>query len=163
MGRLPPHDRLGGPQGWEALFNDPQHHGMPVNLAHFGGEHDVSSRGNKGWTERFVELMGRPGTENLYADLGHWIKLVEGDSGAIDRLAGLLDRPIYHGQTVADRLMFGSDWLMISRFGNWEQYALKFQPALNKASVPVETQEKLFYRNAQRLYGQSTAECRQNL
>lgn len=150
MGRLPSHDVLGGPEGWEAVFSRSENHGTKVNLGHFGGQNGGgTSDGN--WTERFVDLMSKPGSEGIYGDLGYWYEVVSRDGDAVDRLKELLDTPLHGGDTVADRVMFGSDWSMISTQKGWKTYAKAFHEEM-QAKLKPEVLDKIYFLNAQRLF-----------
>ncbi len=153
MGRLPSHDILGGPSGWGTFFGEKESAGSRVNLGHVGGSKNKDG-GTGNWTRQFTDLMNTPNAKHLYGDLGFWDDVIEDKPEAVKRLTDLLDTKLMHGDTVADRLMFGTDWFMLAQTGTWSSYAIKFQQALSRAGVPRETVDKLFYQNAERLFGE---------
>lgn len=148
MGRLPSHDILGGPDGWQNFYGLPQNRTTRVNLGHMGGETGGGSQGN--WSAEFAQLMGQ--APNLYGDLGFWDTLVEGNQQAADRIKSLLGLRVTGTEVAADRLMFGTDWFMLSQKPGWKSYAVRFQQVLKGIGVDDPTLEKLFSSNARRLF-----------
>ncbi len=151
MGRFPSHKKLGSPRAWTVFFKAAENAGTRVNLAHFGGELG-GGRGPWGWTRRFAELMVDPQAVNLYGDFGLWDELISGDDRARQRIISLLERPIWNGDTVADRMMFGTDWFMLTFTRPKPDYVIRFVEVLQQAGVEDEMLEKIFYRNARKLF-----------
>ncbi len=117
-GRDAAHDMLAGAKGWISLREQVGTlKGLRVNAGHFGGDdvHDSSD-----WTNDFVRLMSEPGGLRMYADLGYWERLLD-KKPTQDNLAKILMAPLTGG-TTADRVMYGSDWLMLSKEPGWETY-----------------------------------------
>ncbi len=119
MGRDDAHDTLGGPIGWNALFERYKGQAAPrANAGHFGGDGEANN-----WTESLAALMSRPEGATLYGDLGYWSALrCAVPSGkecttAQGRLKAALQ---YSG--VNKRVMYGSDWLMLSKEPDWAMY-----------------------------------------
>ena len=148
MGRLPSHNKLGGPGGWRTFFRQPGNQAARVNLGHLGGETGGGSQGN--WSADFVQLMGQ--ADHLYGDLGFWDGLVDGNQQAADRIKALLSLQVGGTEVAADRLMFGTDWFMLSQKPGWKSYAVRFQHVLKTIGVNDVTLEKLFSGNALRLF-----------
>ena len=93
--------------------------------------------------------------ERAYADLGYWNDLQCARPNrkcqrATDRLKQALNHPIGGGRVAADRVMFGTDWLMLSREKDWSAYPRRL---LNTISgiAPGEV-EKIFARNAKNCF-----------
>ena len=86
-------------------------------------------------------------------DLGMWPALATGNAQTVDRIVDLLSVPLPNGETVADRVMYGSDWLMLSFKGRWKTYATNIQTELVAAGVPLSTLEKIYHENAVKLFG----------
>ncbi len=131
MGKDEAHDKLGGPEGWKSLLAHYTKCGKSprVNLGHFGGDTDGSTND---WTQQMAELMAySPAAKNVFADLGYWSELQCDDVGlercqkAVDRLRRALDQNLGDGERAADRVMFGSDWLMLSRERYWPDYRVR--------------------------------------
>ncbi len=157
MGRDAEHNGLGGPDGWQALLEAPFWVGDEeprVSLGHFGGESDA---GGNDWTRRFGGLMGAKRGQKVYADLAYWEYLQCATVGqpeckeAEARLVSLLGTSIGGGETIADRVMYGSDWLMLSKEKNWPAYANQLFTALK--DVAPQYVEKIFGGNAKRCFG----------
>ena len=66
----------------------------------------------------WAQLMTRANGDRMFGDLGYWSELrcvVVGSAqceAAVRRLLSALSLPLANGEKVADRVMFGSDWLM---------------------------------------------------
>lgn len=151
------HDTLSGPDEWQRLLDATfwsDGEGPRVSLGHFGGDGD----GND-WTSRFAQVMAAPRGQGIYADLGYWEGLQCDIAGSKrcavtkDRLAKVLDRPLGGSETVADRVMYGSDWLMLSQQKNWPAYAQQLHDALR--AVSPGSIDKIFGENAKKCFGAS--------
>jgi predicted TIM-barrel fold metal-dependent hydrolase len=159
MGKDALHSRLSGPEGWGGLLGAKWWRSADrprIVLGHFGG--DTGGGGVDDWTARFASLMGEPYGKNMYADLGYWEKLQCSDAGsadckaAQDRLKAVLSLPIAGGEVVADRVMYGSDWLMLSKEKNWPAYANQLHASIS--SFAPQMVARVFGENAQRCFGQ---------
>ena len=139
-----------GPDGWtKALDHVYQATGKPlrVSLGHFGeplGKADAS----KVWPEAFVTLMGQPSGAQLYADLSYASEILDSrnDQQAIVRLSGLLK-----GNVLPQRLMYGSDWIMLGLEARWPDYADRMQaiiPQVETASGVNGLADRFFGGNA---------------
>lgn len=119
-GRDVAHDALAGAVGWIALRDKlPTLRSLYVNAGHFGGapKHDSGD-----WSDDFVKLMSQKGHLQVYADLGYWDELLD-NPVVRTKLENALSTALETGGTVADRIMYGSDWLMLSKEPAWEYYA----------------------------------------
>jgi predicted TIM-barrel fold metal-dependent hydrolase len=155
MGKDDAHDALGGPDGWAALLsayeNPPR--SLRVNLGHFGGDTDAHAND---WTERMAHLMTRANGNRVYGDLGYWSQLrcsavgAERCAAAVNRLRRVLSLSLGNGEGVADRIMFGSDWLMLSREPDWSNYAAELFVTLEQHAP--EHVHKIFGANALRCF-----------
>jgi hypothetical protein len=93
----------------------------------------------------------------IYADLAYWEYLQCATVGppyckkAEARLSSVLSTPIGGGQTIADRVMYGSDWLMLSKERNWPAYARQLFSALK--DVAPQYVDKIFGENAKHCFG----------
>ena len=143
MGKDDAHEDMAGPPGWRQLLDRANEPAPLVNIGHFGG--DAS---DPPWTAGFAELMALPAGRQLYGDLGYWagLRCDDGMPGcaARDRLAQLLQRhPL-----LADRLMYGSDWLMLSQERRWQRYPFD----LAAATAGLLNPQALFAGNARRCF-----------
>lgn len=132
MGRDAAHDDLAGPDGWkhlrDALAARPGAAGsgpLRVNAGHFAGE------AGSPWARDFVDLAKRcDGTLDLYGDTGYWDGLLQGGAAA-ERLVSMLSAKSPAPCRMADKLMFGSDWLMLSQVPGWKGYLRAVEGALD--------------------------------
>ena len=149
MGSDDAHEDMAGPLGWQDLLTAFEHEKAPVaNTGHFGGEDPRYA-----WTEEIAALMDAPGGSALYADLGYWSDLrcngARGACGARPRLQQALQRhPV-----AAQRLMYGSDWLMLSQERRWDRYPAEIAAATQSLVDP----DALFGGNAMQCFRRLTA------
>jgi predicted TIM-barrel fold metal-dependent hydrolase len=154
MGKDDDHDALGGPEGWAALVAAYAATGRAplVNLGHFGGDTEADD-----WTSQMATLMARPHADKVFGDLGYWSELqcdVVGSARcetALQRLRRVLNLDLRNHERVADRVMFGSDWLMLSREPSWSDYASGLFRTIG--GVAPEDLEKIFGKNAVKCFG----------
>jgi predicted TIM-barrel fold metal-dependent hydrolase len=147
MGTDDEHEKLAGPKGWSALLKRFQ--GLPpplVNAGHFGGDDAKND-----WSVQLAELMATPEGASMYADLGYWSALrcdgTEGSCSAEARLGAVLKR---NPQT-AQRIMYGSDWLMLSRERDWGDYP----EDIARSTQGLLRPEELFGTNARRCFSRA--------
>jgi predicted TIM-barrel fold metal-dependent hydrolase len=153
-GRDDAHDAFGGPDGWRRLFDGfTQDQDKPVvSIGHFGGV-----RPKPTWTVEFARLMNHPAAGALYADIGYWDRLMcptfpwsRCDVARAQLKAGL-ETPV-GGGTAADRVMFGTDWFMVSQVGGWPRYPDKILESLQTITGAPEIQ-KILHTNAATCFG----------
>lgn len=152
------HDKLAGVKGWELLDGFPSLKSLYVNAGHFGG---AQAHGGDDWTADFVALMNSAKKLTLYADLGYWDELLDSQV-ARDRLRENLRLPVGQG-TVADRTMFGSDWLMLSQVPGWEGYPDCIAKVIQDYDSSGLVAEKVLGGNVLQFYGLAKNSSRQNL
>ncbi|MDM0074853.1 hypothetical protein QTH90_10710 [Variovorax sp. J2P1-59] len=143
MGSDDAHNKLAGPEGWEAILMRNGNAQPPrANVGHFGGDTDQN-----GWTQRFAKLMGIPEGSGFYADLGYWDKLScsngQGCAVAQGKLRAVLQMP-----NVAKRVMYGSDWHMLVQERDWWSYPFDIAEATKGMAV-----------SPQDLFGGNAAAC----
>lgn len=145
MGRNNEWDSGSKPEGWGTLVKQLalEQQTPIVNLGHFAG--DYGFQGD--WQPKFAALMTGAGTSKMFADLGNWKRLRScvADSGceALKRL----NETIAHYPGVEKKLMYGSDWFMMIKSANWQDYAGDLAQALRGMDL-----DALFYRNAINCY-----------
>lgn len=160
MGKDDAHDLLGGPDGWNDLISAYASKGRSplVSLGHFGGDEEKQANT---WTELMSKLMDRPNADKVYGDLGYWSELRCDEVGstrcnaAENRLRNILNTGLVNQNRVADRVMFGSDWFMISKERNWSDYASELFSTI-KGIAPDDV-EKIFGKNAIKCFGPKIA------
>ena len=149
-GRDDAHDALAGPLGWTKLLDEgPSLKRLTVNAGHFGGAH---SREVNDWTDGFIKLMASPTRLRVYGDLGYWDELVDTATSQV-KLKKALATSLGAGESVADRVMYGSDWLMLSQEPGWELYAQAIGQLLRASDVPKGVAAKVLGANAMACFG----------
>lgn len=139
-------DLLGGPSGWHALLARYKDRGAPlVNLGHFGG-----AGGGTSWTADFADMMASKGGEKVYGDVGFWdaLRCRDGEAPACGtaklRLGAALKKP-----GVNKRIMYGTDWLMLSTQRDWADYPYELLASIKHLPIAPED---FFGLNAQRCF-----------
>lgn len=133
MGRDDAHDTLGGPTGWSALLERYRGQLAPrVNAGHFGGDGEANN-----WTESLAMLMSKPEGGTLYGDLGYWsaLRCTEPSSKECTSAQGRLKAALKH-VGVNRRVMYGSDWLMLSKEPDWAMYPYDIAEATKGLIAP---------------------------
>lgn len=161
-GRDAAHDVLGGVDGWKALdVGDgsvkANIQSLFVNAGHFGG---AQAHPDGDWSDEFVRLMRVSRRLNVFADLGYWNELLVGDpetgltaSDVAKKLQRELSTSLPGGGSVADRVMFGSDWHMLSKEPGWETYANGVAKVIRDMDPSGAFTSKIFGGNALACYG----------
>jgi predicted TIM-barrel fold metal-dependent hydrolase len=128
-------DQLGGPAGWRALLARFDGRRTPrVNLGHFGGD-----SGDNTWTQEFADLMMTPDGSEIFADAGYWSDFrcrdttVAACTASKARVSAALQR-----QGVNKRLMYGSDWFMLSRERDWARYPFDVAEAIRGQPIAAD-------------------------
>lgn len=147
MGSDDAHEAQAGPKGWRALLKHFENRPPPlVNAGHFGGD-----EADNDWSEQLAELMTLPAGASMYADLGYWSALrcdgAAGSCSALSRLESVLKKNAAVGQ----RIMYGSDWLMLSRERDWGDYP----EDLARSTQGLLRPEEFFGANAQRCFARA--------
>lgn len=150
MGRDDASDAFGGTVGWNALEAryDSQAKAPTVSLSHFGG--DAAEDGQ--WPTQFGALMAQYPQRAIYGDLAYWSNArmcALASNAGCDALRARIQSAKDAFPQIEDRLMYGSDWLMLSQERDWSRYP----DLLAVATDTLLAQEKLYYGNAMRCFG----------
>ena len=144
MGSDDASEEMAGPAGWSLLLQKMANETLPrINSGHFGGE----DSGNQ-WTKEFASLMNSPAGRHLHADLGYWEGLRCTRTAMPCAATVRLEESLSTVPTSARRVMFGSDWLMLSIERRWDRYA---HDVLAATSGMIKS-EDLFAGNADRCF-----------
>jgi len=160
-GRDAAHDELASSVGWAALRDKgPALKRLYVNAGHFGGalKHNTGD-----WTDGFVELMKSEGHLRVYGDLGYWDELAAGSPEVKAKLARVLATQLPGAEYVTDRVMYGSDWLMLSQVPGWQSYADSIAAIIRGLYADATTARKVLGENALNCYGLSKTSDRGRL
>ena len=151
-GRDDAHDEFSSPDAWKALMQSVSVDLKTpiISLGHFGGD-DLDTD----WTAKFAQLMKHHSAIQVFGDLGYWDQLMCTDTAACtqtrDRLKTALAVPVAGAETVADRVMFATDWLMLSQVTDWQTYPQRVREALD-AIATAEDVVKILGKNARRCF-----------
>ena len=157
MGYDVPADKFAEFEGWNALLDAfqarrPNLKPPAINLGHFGGDSAADSDGSE-WTALMAGLFSHPMGKKVYGDLGYWTALCDCDSWSQDGAAALarLNKALAVPQA-PDRIMYGTDWYMISTVQEWGDYAKDVSTHV-KAGAARLPMDKFFWKNAMTCYG----------
>jgi len=154
MGATPACKDRSSPDAWNALVSNPGFTRLRINAGHFGGNHVASTPGHD-WSDGFTGVMGK--APHFYADLGNWDELAAGHSDVVDKMIRLMGTAIGNGENAAKRILFGTDWFMLSQKKDWPGYADNVHQRLKTAGASGGDLEQLMYRNVLDLYGLNQA------
>ena len=124
-----------GPPGWqEALDYLYQKTGtaLRVSLGHFGDLLGTKSESSV-WPEAFLRQMEKPSGSRLYADIAYEQEILDPthDQDSVKRLQGLLAAyPVTY-----DRLLYGSDWLMLGLEPQWRNYLVRSHSVIDQVEA----------------------------
>ncbi|MBA8889713.1 hypothetical protein FHW12_003960 [Dokdonella fugitiva] len=153
MGRDDASDAFGGTVGWTAL--EARYEGKPapsVSLSHFGGD----ANGDGDWPARFAGLMARYPQAPIYGDLAYWSNArtcgIAG-SDACAELRARIEAAKAAYPAIGERLMYGSDWLMLAQERDWEQFPAQIASAVTGTGHDLLPFDALFRANAVHFFG----------
>lgn len=150
----PPGARTADPAFWRlALERWPN---LRLNLAHAGGlvtQACADATRSAAWLDEVLALAADPRFPHVYADTGDMTELFAAGRGdaareIIERLRAALARH----PAAADRLLYGSDWIMQARINGFERYLSAMQKSLVPALAGVAGADfggRFFLANAQ--------------
>ena len=121
--------------------------GLRINLAHFGGPENLVEWHN-GWTQAIGRLM--EDEANVYSDFGHFSE-IEDDAHRREIFDGLA-RFLETYPTAVDRLMFGTDWVLLAKERGSQHYFRYFAEELSQRFDDTVT-AKILGGNAVRFFG----------
>jgi len=136
--------KLGGSKYWKQALED--YGNLRVNFGHFGGDSKIPAT-----APGFVELMHEK--PHAYADNAYFFNAVDDDRALKrDLLKVLGPRPV----PVGERLMYGSDYLMIVMERHWGDYLRKYRMVIHDINETLKIpgfEENFFGRNAAQYLG----------
>jgi predicted TIM-barrel fold metal-dependent hydrolase len=131
MGSDEAHIEAAGPIGWQALIDARGSEEPPiVNLGHFGGFGKGPDSEN--WTRDLAKMMQTKKGSRLYGDLGYWDELRCLNAAKSCSAKENLEELLKDIEVLKERLMYGSDWLMLSQEPRWDRYPFDILAALPK-------------------------------
>ena len=147
---------LGSPDHWALAFKQfPQYFDdsgskIRFSLGHFGGDHDVSTQPGGNWTPEFAaQLEAHP---YIFADLAYYARILQGPSGQA-MVSAVLEQYLKRSP-YSDRVMYGSDWIMLGIEPNYQNYLTEMSKFLSgPMNLSIETQDKILGLNARKFLG----------
>jgi len=108
----------GGPKGWQDVVANGGFSGLRLNLGHLGGLWDLAKPSHNDWTRSVVQMIAGQGN-NLYADISDYSSIMHrpttsdasDDKAVTAAVAGYLSQY----PAAKNKLMYGSDWVMLSK------------------------------------------------
>lgn len=125
-----------------------------INAGHFGGDLPkvpATAQSENKWPEEFARFMAKPEGVGFFGDLGYWTALRSCESGNNDcqNARGRLSAAIAAFPEATKRIMYGTDWFMISKETNWPAYA----ELISRNLQGILPDKYFLYRNAISLFG----------
>jgi predicted TIM-barrel fold metal-dependent hydrolase len=149
-GRDDPSDAFGGPDGWRELLAkyETAHKHPVIQAAHFGGLNTKKGKPHN-WTTEFADLMRHKAATRFFADVGYWMDDADNSGKPCEGIRERAKCAFKENPVAASRVMFGSDWYMISQEEDWEAYPFKIASQLGSEISTAA----LFGKNAVECYG----------
>ncbi len=156
--------KLPGPDYWaKALKEFPK---LRVNLGHFGGVWRFADPSTdpvaityrheaEAWATGIVGLMGQ--YPNVYADFAFFDQALEQikPGNQASQAVGFIATMAAASPVLKQRLMFGSDWIMVGMLSAASDYAQRVMTSMNYFFGDPGVRENLRWRNAARYLGLS--------
>jgi predicted TIM-barrel fold metal-dependent hydrolase len=102
------------PSHWISLLKQPGLSNLRINLAHFGGFEEGGSY-DRSWERSIANFWQRSPAALLYADISYFSEILQSDADKRKRLAASWKKLRAEFPQSADRLIYGSDWVMLGR------------------------------------------------
>jgi predicted TIM-barrel fold metal-dependent hydrolase len=136
------------PKVWDDLLT--ANSGLPLHLGHFGGDNEFAQDGRE-WAKAYMSLMRQVKGANLYVDIGFWDSLLSGDKNSYR----FLQETVLHDDVAVRRLMYGSDYQMLTFHCKWRQFPDAISNAIEQANLPdaAAVRSAVFFENAVRCFG----------
>lgn len=103
------------PKFWRPALEDRKT--LRLALAHFGGFDESTAGGDETWESEFGGLIASGEFPNVYADLSYLSELLleDGATPVRERIRRQLGNFVNEFPGAVDRLLYGSDWIMLGR------------------------------------------------
>lgn len=116
------------PGNWKLLLDKPNFANLRLNLAHVGGLWDLALASHNKWTEEVISMLANQQYPNLYADLSDYESIMhragtddeKTDLKVLPQVSAFLDQD--KSGVARTKLMYGTDWVMLSRDGDVGEY-----------------------------------------
>ena len=105
----------GAPGYWETVLTDPRFRKLRLNIAHFGGPWHLAEAGQPRWTEKVIEILANPDFLNVHSDISDYDTVLWPDGEEYQTIRTQVARMLASHPAAKDRLMYGTDWVMLAR------------------------------------------------
>jgi predicted TIM-barrel fold metal-dependent hydrolase len=116
------------PDYWERTVRSDEFPKLRVCLGHYGGLKTLSDSPN-GWAWKVGRLCNDP-DNNVYADISHFGAILE--SGTREKAMDNLEKVFNEYPNAMDRIIFGTDWIMLARVKDHKDFLQTFRDAFEK-------------------------------
>ena len=149
----------GAPDGWAVVLKEfPE---LRLNIGHAGGPWDLSLHPDNPspcptWTAKVIALTAQ--YENVYTDIADYSTIYDKDPADNDHILGVLKSYLDQHPGAREKLMYGTDWEMLSLTLGAESYYPKMRELIS-AHLGLDSRqtEGFFGANAARMAGISTS------
>jgi predicted TIM-barrel fold metal-dependent hydrolase len=151
-GRDAAHDDFSSPASWDRLLCRVAAEAKTpvISLGHLGGDNPETE-----WTRQFANLMRVYPKVQIFGDLGYWDHLMCEEAttcaGARTRLKDAIGVAV-GAETVGDRVMFATDWLMMSQVPDWQAYPQRVREGL-ESIAGADQVARILAGNAKKCFG----------
>jgi predicted TIM-barrel fold metal-dependent hydrolase len=115
----------GGPKGWRDAVAIDGVSSLRLNLGHLGGLWDLAKPSHNDWTQSVVQIIADPGN-NLYADISDYASILHrpatSDAADDKAVSSAVTGFLRQYPAAKSKLMYGSDWVMLSKDLGAERY-----------------------------------------
>ena len=154
QGAGPGYSERANPSGWEAVLA--RYPDLRLNLAHFGDFDEAS--GTAPWENATGALLSR--YPNVVTDLSYLSEaLPSAPPHRREAIAGQIRAFLASFDANAERLVYGSDWIMLGREADHHRYFEDVQSLLGQAGVTPAQWSGIARENAIRFYGLRAGEA----
>ncbi len=143
------------PTNWVPVVSQPRYRQLRLNLAHFGGFDETLDppkrcRDPQGrdWEEILAGMLGQ--FPNLYFDIGYWSELLSPGSEGYENVVNKTIALFQSQPLIAERMMYGSDWLMLGREPAHNTYKRRVEDALARMFPDPGQRDAVLGENALR-------------
>ena len=148
QGAGPGYSERANPSGWEAVLA--RYPDLRLSLAHFGDFDEAS--GTAPWENATGALLAR--YRNVVTDLSYLSEaLPSAPPHRREAIAGQIRAFLASFDANAERLVYGSDWIMLGREADQHRYFEEVQSLLGQAGVTPAQWSSIARGNAIRFYG----------
>ena len=140
------------PDHWRPVLR--RHPQLRVNLAHLGGILPISPANSVPWESRIGALMAAA-PNSAFADIGYMSEVIEG-AATPERRSEIIRRLKEFRQSFdprVQRMMYGSDWLLLGREPDSASYVRAIQGVTEDLGFDAAQKARFFGLNAARFLG----------